>query len=95
MTGYGALHNKHKHNLNDVTDAELVSGVTGLFIADWIKADIKPQATGNYLVVVRNYEPIVALFIESKGWILDNTEHIGLEDLITYWMKLPEPPKEK
>lgn len=89
------IEHKHKHNLNGIIDAELVSGAMGVFIAEWVSADVKPPRTGNYLVVVRNYEPIVALFIESQGWSLDATEHVGLEDLVKYWMKLPEPPKDK
>jgi hypothetical protein len=81
-------------NLNDVSDADLMSGVTGVFTAKWNKFMNPPPHTGHYIVVVRSYEPVVALYIKGNGWYLDRTDHIGLEDHIQYWMALPEAPKD-
>ena len=74
-------------------DCDLVSGVYGVFASNWIDAKHPPRHTGNYLVMVRSVEPVIALYIKGSGWNLESTEHIGLEDLIEHWMDLPKGPK--
>jgi hypothetical protein len=56
----------------------------------WLLVEQEPPVTGNYLVAVEPYEPIVALFIKGKGWDLWDTIHAGLEHYIVAWMPLPE-----
>lgn len=85
---------EQKRSLNDVSDADLMSGVTGVFTANWTKVRNPPAETGHYLVVVRSYDPVVALYIKGHGWYLDRTDHVGLEDHIQYWMRLPDAPRD-
>lgn len=73
---------------------ELACGKLGVFVEHWRKASEPPKETGNYLVAIHFYEPIVALFIKDRGWYLDETAHIGLEESVKYWMPLPEPPRK-
>ena len=56
----------------------------------WLLVEQEPPVTGNYIVAVEPYEPIIALFIKGKGWYLDDTIHAALEDYIVAWMPLPE-----
>lgn len=70
-----------------------VSGEHEVFVGVWTNAKQEPEATGNYLVVVRRYEPVIALYMKDLGWDLTDTRHTGLEDLITHWMVLPEGPR--
>lgn len=90
-----SLSQQHKmRQLSGTDDADLTSGKLGVFADHWRNAPEVPERTGNYLVSVLFYEPIVALFIEGRGWYLDNTEHIGLEDSVKCWMPIPEPPRK-
>jgi hypothetical protein len=82
-------------DLSTASDAELLDGSCGVFASNWIDSDQEPQATGNYLVVVRSYEPVIALYMKELGWDLSNTMHIGLEGKITHWMVLPEGPRRE
>jgi len=77
------------------SDADLLNGSHGVFASDWISARVAPKDSGNYLVVVRYYQPIIALYVEGAGWDLTDTEHVGLEESIVFWMKLPEIPLKK
>jgi hypothetical protein len=56
----------------------------------WLLVEQEPPVTGNYLVAVEPYEPIVAMFVKGKGWDLWDTIHTGLEHHIVAWMPLPE-----
>jgi hypothetical protein len=56
----------------------------------WLLVEQEPPVTGNYLVAVEPYEPIVAMFVKGKGWDLWDTTHTGLEHHIVAWMPLPE-----
>jgi hypothetical protein len=56
----------------------------------WLLVEQEPPVTGNYIVAVWPYEPIVAFFIKDKGWDLGNTIHAALEHRIVAWMPLPE-----
>jgi len=80
-------------DLTGVPDADLMTGRHGAFASEWVSAKQEPKETGNYLVVVREYEPVIALYISKMGWDLTDTLHTGLEDLITHWMVLPEGPR--
>lgn len=82
-------------DLNRTSDDDLISGRLGVFASEWVDATQEPRSTGNYLVVVRQYEPVIALYLSEMGWDLTDTLHAGLEDLITHWMLLPQPPKEE
>ena len=76
-------------NLNGTDDHDLVSGKLGVFADHWRKSTEVPEHTANYLVGVRHYEPVIALYIEGKGWHLDDTIHAGLEGHVRCWMPLP------
>lgn len=65
-----------------------------VFVEHWRSASEPPEETGNYLIAIHFYEPIVALFIKGSGWYLEETEHIGLEESVKFWMPLPEPPRK-
>jgi len=78
-------------NLTGTSDRELISGKLGVFAEHWRRAPEVPERSGSYLVSVLFYEPIVALYIEKKGWHLNGTEYVGLEDGVKCWMPLPEP----
>lgn len=82
-------------NLNGTDDHDLVSGKLGVFAEHWRKSPEAPENTGNYLVGVRHYEPIIALYLQEKGWHLDDTIHAGLEKHVRCWMPLPTAPKEE
>ncbi len=56
----------------------------------WLLVEQEPPVTGNYIVAVEPYEPIVGLFIKGQGWDLLDTIHTGLEGRIVGWMPLPE-----
>jgi hypothetical protein len=62
----------------------------GVRYEGWLLVEQEPPVTGNYLVAVEPYEPVVALFIKGKGWDLWDTIHTGLEHYIVAWMPLPE-----
>jgi hypothetical protein len=80
-------------DLSQASDAELIDGSRGVFASNWNDASQTPASTGSYLVVVRSYEPVIALYMKDLGWDLTDTRHTGLEDLITHWMVLPEGPR--
>lgn len=80
-------------DLSQASDAELIDGSRGVFASNWNDAKQAPAVTGSYLVVVRSYEPVIALYISKLGWDLTDTRHTGLEDWITHWMVLPEGPR--
>lgn len=82
-------------NLNGTDDHDLVSGKLGVFADHWRKSPEVPLTTGNYLVGVRSYEPVIALYIEGKGWHLDDTIHAGLEECVRCWMPMPVSLREK
>lgn len=72
---------------------DLLDGSRGVFAGNWTDAKQEPPITGNYLVVVRRYEPVIALFVEGRGWHLEDTVHVGLEDSVKWWMELPRGPR--
>lgn len=80
-------------DLSAATDAELIDGSRGVFAGNWNDVTQAPSVTGNYLVIVRAYEPVVALFIEGRGWHLEDTVHVGFEDSVKWWMDLPKGPR--
>ena len=69
--------------------ADLMSGKLGVFADHWRKSPEVPAVTGNYLIGVRSYEPVIALYLQGKGWYLDDTIHAGLEEHVRCWMPLP------
>ena len=71
----------------------MLSGELGVFACSWKDAKEEPPITGNYLVVVRAYEPVIAMFVEGRGWHLGDTIHTGLEDSVKWWMDLPRGPR--
>ena len=71
----------------------MLSGELGVFACSWKDAKQEPENTGNYLVVVRAYEPVIAMFIQGRGWYLADTIHAGLEDKVAWWMDLPRGPR--
>lgn len=71
----------------------MLSGELGVFACSWKNETEQPQNSGNYLVIVRTYEPVIALYIKDLGWDLSDTQHIGLEAAIRCWMDLPKAPK--
>jgi hypothetical protein len=80
-------------DLSKASTRELIDGTHGIFCSEWIESKEEPEKTANYLVVVRGYEPVIALFIKGLGWDLNDTMHIGLESEIGMWMELPKPQK--
>jgi hypothetical protein len=82
---YRALVAERKH---------LTSGQLGVFSEYWRKSPEVPEHTGNYLIGVRSYEPIIALYIQNRGWYLDDTIHAGLDEHVRCWMPLPITLKE-
>jgi hypothetical protein len=77
-------------DLSKFSDRELIDGSCGVFASNWVDVKQEPERTANYLVVVRAYEPVIALFIKGIGWDLANTRHEGLEHLVRMWMELPK-----
>ena len=73
---------------------KVIDGTYGIFCSEWVDAKDMPERTDNYLVVVREYEPVIALFMRDKGWDLSDTIHTGLESEVSMWMALPKPWKE-
>ena len=82
-------------DLSKVADSELIDGSCGVFASNWVDAKQEPERTANYLVVIRRYEPVIALFIKGLGWDLDDTRHIGLKDEVRMWMELPKPQEKR
>jgi hypothetical protein len=82
-------------DLNRTSDDDLISGRLGVFASEWVDAKQEPKRTANYLVVVRGYEPVIALFIKGIGWDLTDTMHTGLESEIGMWMELPKPQRDE
>lgn len=83
-------------DLGDIPDADLLSGLHGVFVGEWIEASREPEHTGNYLVALtRMVEPVIGMYLKGAGWTLEFTDHIGLEDWISHWMPLPETPEGK
>jgi len=82
-------------DLGKAPDAELIDGSRGVFASNWNDAKQAPKETGNYLVSVRSYEPVVGLYIAGRGWDLSDTLYVGLEDLVSCWMDLPKVPREE
>lgn len=80
-------------DLSQATDAELIDGSCGVFASNWNDASRAPASTGSYLVVVRRYEPVIGVYIAGRGWDLSDTTHVGLEDLVSWWMELPKAPR--
>ena len=81
-------------DLEKFSDNELIDGSCGVFASNWVDVKQEPERTANYLVVVRRYEPVIALFIRGLGWYLDDTIHAGLESEVRMWMELPKASKE-
>lgn len=84
------------HNIQDLgraSDRDMLSGELGVFACSWKDAKQEPESTGNCLVVVRAYEPVIALFIKGQGWCLSDTIHAGLEHRVSWWMDLPKGPR--
>lgn len=85
----------HKRTLDYTEENHLISGRLGVFASNWSTAGVMPPHTGNYIVAIKHdIEPVIGLYIQGKGWNLDNTKMIGLEEWVTHWMKLPETPEE-
>lgn len=82
-------------DLSKASSRELINGTNGIFCSEWIDAKQEPEKTANYLVVVRGYEPVIALFIKGLGWDLDQTNHVGLKHEIKMWMELPKPQEKR
>ena len=80
-------------DLSRTLDSELIDGSRGVFAGNWTDVSQEPPVTGNYLVVVRAYEPVIALFVKGQGWHLGDTIHTGLEDSVKWWMDLPRGPR--
>jgi hypothetical protein len=80
-------------DLSAMPAPDLLDGSRGVFAANWNDVKKEPENTGNYLVVVRAYEPVIAMFIEGRGWYLADTSHAGLEDKVAWWMDLPRGPR--
>jgi hypothetical protein len=78
-----------------VPDDDLISGRLGVFASEWVDAKQEPKRTANFMVVVRGYEPVIALFIKGLGWDLADTMHTGLESEINMWMELPKPQENR
>ena len=72
-----------------IDQQDLTSGKLGVFADHWRKSPEVPEHTANYLVGVRHYEPVIALYLQGKGWHLDDTIHAGLEEHVRCWMPLP------
>ena len=83
-----------KQPMATMEQADLMSGKLGVFADHWRKSPEVPENTGNYLVGVRAYEPIIALYIQGKGWHLDDTIHAGLSEHVRCWMPLPTTLRE-
>jgi hypothetical protein len=82
-------------DLTRSSDAELIDGSRGVFASNWNDASQAPASTGSYLVVVRSYEPVIGVYITGRGWDLSDTTHVGLEDLVSWWMELPKVPRRE
>jgi hypothetical protein len=80
-------------DLSAMPAPDLLDGSRGVFAANWNDVKREPSSTGNYLVVVRAYEPVIAMFIQERGWYLADTIHAGLEDKVAWWMDLPRGPR--
>ena len=80
-------------DLGRVSDTDMLSGRLGVFASNWVEARKQPESTGNYLVAVGVYEPVIGRYVAGVGWNLAETPHAGLEKLIGHWMELPEGPR--
>lgn len=103
---YGTLREKHSALLEQngkLRDA--AADVTRLAAVerDWISVtDRLPEDDGDVLAIVSGYPTpnitledvlVVAAFCEGEGWYIG--EYPDWDNpIITYWMPLPEPPKE-
>lgn len=60
----------------------------------WISVkETVPMENGMYVVAFDRWPEVIAPYIMGRGFILDNTDAIGLEDKITYWMPIPKYPR--
>lgn len=106
---YGTLREKHSALLEqngklrdaaaDVTRLAAEAAVE----RDWISVEDRlPEDDGDVLAIVSGYPTpnitledvlVVAAFCEGEGWYIE--EYPDWDNpIITYWMPLPEPPKE-
>lgn len=107
---YGTLREKHSALLEqngklrdaaaDVTRLAAEAAVE----RDWISVEERlPEDDGDVLAIVSGYPTpnitledvlVVAAFCEGEGWYIE--EYPDWDNpIITYWMPLPEPPKEE
>lgn len=103
---YGTLREKHSALLEQngkLRDAAADVTRQAAVERDWISVtDRLPEDDGDVLAIVSGYPTpnitledvlVVAAFCEGEGWYIG--EYPDWDNpIITYWMPLPEPPKE-
>lgn len=61
----------------------------------WIKYDKEcPQQDGRYQIFVKDYGQFTADYKCKFGFCSAEDDCAYIQDQITHWMPLPEPPKE-
>lgn len=89
---------------------EALKKETGATVQEWISVEDRlPDATGRYLAVKKRIAPdalggnrtdiVILRFFEDSGFKMpihiQNWINEEINEEITYWMPLPEPPKGK
>ena len=72
---------------------------------EWISVEDKlPKANGMYIVYAQDSNPadggiwcenvvVVAEYAFGSWWWHENSNEYDITDLVTHWMRLPEPPR--
>lgn len=90
----------YANDYSDHTEDEYIADIlldNGVTVQEWIPVTESPTGNGYYIVVVNHWfdgEPVVReAYWNGCDWLSCEKKR-ELTPRVTYWMPLPEPPKE-